>query len=125
MSENITLNHQRTKLYYPLPTLPVNGEDQRSHPHPASPLKGEGKKSYGKENGRSLPINGEEKDTKESGVKKYMSIEELAGYLGVSTWLIYKYVKNREIPFVHFGRILRFERFSVDRWVERRMVKPR
>jgi excisionase family DNA binding protein len=47
---------------------------------------------------------------------------ELAEYLGVSKWLIYKYIENRDIPFIPFGRIIRFDRLAVERWAEKRMV---
>jgi len=56
-------------------------------------------------------------------LKRYMDVEELAGYLGISKWLIYKYIKRREIPFIPFGRLVRFDRWAVDKWAEKRMVR--
>ena len=55
--------------------------------------------------------------------KRFMDIQEMSDYLGVSKWLIYKYVKNREMPFIPFGRLVRFDRLAVDRWAEKRMVR--
>lgn len=55
--------------------------------------------------------------------KRYMDVEELAGYLGISKWLIYKYIRLREIPFIPFGRLLRFDRWAIDKWAEKRMVR--
>jgi excisionase family DNA binding protein len=52
-----------------------------------------------------------------------MDTEQLAEYLGISKWLVYKYVKNREIPFIPFGRLVRFDRIAVDKWAARRMVQ--
>jgi excisionase family DNA binding protein len=55
--------------------------------------------------------------------KRFMDVEELAAYLGISKWLVYKYVKNREIPFIPFGRLVRFDRLAVEKWAEKRMVR--
>jgi excisionase family DNA binding protein len=55
--------------------------------------------------------------------KRFMDIREMSDYLGVSKWLIYKYVKNREMPFIPFGRLVRFDRLAVDKWAEKRTVR--
>ena len=55
--------------------------------------------------------------------KRFMDVEQLAEYLGISKWLIYKYVKNREIPFIPFGRLVRFDRLAVEKWADKRMVQ--
>ncbi len=55
--------------------------------------------------------------------KRYMDVGELSDYLGISKWLIYKYVKNREIPFIPFGRLVRFDRVVVEKWAEKKMVR--
>lgn len=55
--------------------------------------------------------------------KRYMDVQEIAQYLGISRWMIYKYIKNRDIPFIPFGRVIRFDRVAVERWAEKRMVR--
>lgn len=55
--------------------------------------------------------------------KRFMDVEEVSEYLGISKWLIYKYVKNREMPFIPFGRLVRFDRHAVERWTEKRTVQ--
>ena len=55
--------------------------------------------------------------------KRFMDVGELSEYLGISKWLIYKFVKNREMPFIPFGRLVRFDRLAVDKWAEKRMVR--
>lgn len=55
--------------------------------------------------------------------KRFMDVEEIAEYLGISKWLIYKYVKNREMPFIPFGRLVRFDRHAIERWAEKRSVQ--
>lgn len=52
-----------------------------------------------------------------------MDVEELSAYLGISKWLIYKYIKRREIPFIPFGRLVRFDRWAIDKWAEKRTVR--
>jgi excisionase family DNA binding protein len=52
-----------------------------------------------------------------------MDVDELSGYLGISKWLIYKFVKNRELPFIPFGRLVRFDRVAVEKWAEKKMVR--
>ena len=54
--------------------------------------------------------------------KTYMNVKELAGYLGVSKWTVYDLVKERSIPFAYVGRLPRFHRATVDRWMEKRLV---
>lgn len=56
-------------------------------------------------------------------LKRYLDVGELAEYLGVSKWLIYKLIESRDIPFVPFGRLIRFDRLAIDRWVEKRTVQ--
>lgn len=55
--------------------------------------------------------------------RRYMDVDELSRYLGISKWLVYKFVKVREIPFIPFGRLVRFDRIVIDRWAEKRSVK--
>lgn len=37
--------------------------------------------------------------------------------------MIYKYIKYREIPFIPFGRLVRFDRTAVDKWAEKKTVR--
>jgi excisionase family DNA binding protein len=55
--------------------------------------------------------------------KRFMNVEELSVYLCISKWLVYKFVKDREIPFIPFGRLVRFDRLAVEKWAEKRMVR--
>jgi excisionase family DNA binding protein len=59
----------------------------------------------------------------EQELKRYMDVEEVSAYLGISKWMIYKYVGNREIPFIPFGRLVRFDRMAVDKWAEKMTVR--
>ena len=55
--------------------------------------------------------------------KRYMDVDELSRHLGISKWMICKYVKNREVPFIPFGRLVRFDRLAVEKWAEKKMVR--
>jgi excisionase family DNA binding protein len=62
-------------------------------------------------------------DGRDLSAKRFQDVEELSAYLGISKWLVYKYVKHREIPFIPFGRLVRFDRLTVEKWTEKRMVR--
>lgn len=52
-----------------------------------------------------------------------MSMEELATYLGgVSQDWIYQRTAKNEIPFVKVGRLIKFRREEIDRWLAARSV---
>jgi excisionase family DNA binding protein len=57
--------------------------------------------------------------------KRYLDVLELASYVGLSRWFIYKMVQRRQIPFIPFGRVVRFDRQQVDLWMNQRMVKAK
>jgi len=52
--------------------------------------------------------------------KNYMTIEELSQYLpeNPAEPTIYRWTKEKQIPFVKFGRRLYFEKESINRWNE-------
>lgn len=65
--------------------------------------------------------------------KRYLNIQELAEYLGVSRWSLYKLVQRRRIPFIPFTvenssepkkNLVRFDLKEIDRWMAKRSVKP-
>jgi excisionase family DNA binding protein len=56
--------------------------------------------------------------------KRFMDVHEVAKYLGVSRWMIYKLIKNRQFPFISVSKqTLRFDRFKVEKWMEKQTVK--
>ena len=61
--------------------------------------------------------------SQEQAARRYMDVAEVAGYLGLSRWMIYKYVESRSMPFIQFGRLVRFDRVVIDRWAEKLTVK--
>lgn len=48
---------------------------------------------------------------------RWMSVEEIAGYLGVSKDTIYGWISKREMPAHKVGRLWKFKSDEVDIWV--------
>ena len=46
-----------------------------------------------------------------------MTIEEVARYMRVSRFTVYRMAKDRSIPATKIGRQWRFQREEIDRWV--------
>ncbi len=60
-------------------------------------------------------------------IEQMMTIEELAQYMRVSRFTVYRLVKNHFIPGTKIGRQWRFQKEEIDRWVkdQSRPVRPR
>jgi len=56
-------------------------------------------------------------------IKRYLNVKEAAEYLGLSRHTIYRMIKNAVIPCTSFGRIVRFDRQRLDKWVEERSIQ--
>lgn len=54
--------------------------------------------------------------------KKYLNVNEIAAYLGVSKFSIYRWIDRREIPFIPMGRMRRFDPAVIDEWMKKRTV---
>lgn len=48
---------------------------------------------------------------------RWMSVEEIASYLGVSKDTIYSWIEKREMPAHKVGRLWKFKSDEVDSWV--------
>jgi excisionase family DNA binding protein len=49
--------------------------------------------------------------------ERWMSVDEIAQYLGVSKDSVYAWVTNKEMPGHKVGRFWKFKRDEVDQWV--------
>ncbi len=56
---------------------------------------------------------------------RYLDVARAAGYLSISTSYLNKLVSRRKVPFIKFGRLVRFDSVALDRWAARRQVLPR
>jgi len=50
--------------------------------------------------------------------KEFLSIEDVAIYLGIKKSTVYSKVKSGEIPHYRLGRLLKFRKEDIDRWME-------
>jgi excisionase family DNA binding protein len=56
--------------------------------------------------------------------RRLLDIQEVAVYTGLSVHTLYTMVSQRRIPFVKMGRLTKFDRYELDRWIQSHTVKP-
>ncbi|MBF9015168.1 MULTISPECIES: helix-turn-helix domain-containing protein [unclassified Oceanispirochaeta] len=49
---------------------------------------------------------------------RWLSVDEIAEYLGVKRDTIYKWIAEREMPAHRVGRFWKFQKYEVDKWVK-------
>ena len=49
---------------------------------------------------------------------RWLSVDEIAEYLGVKRDTVYKWIAEREMPAHRVGRFWKFKKEKVDAWVE-------
>ncbi len=49
---------------------------------------------------------------------RWLSVDEVAEYLGIKRFTVYKWVKRHNLPAHRIGRLLKFRKPEVDEWVE-------
>jgi len=54
---------------------------------------------------------------------RWLSVEEIAAYLGITRYTVYKWVGRLGLPSHKIGRLLKFSRSEIDEWVKRHDVK--
>ena len=58
-------------------------------------------------------------------MEQLMTIEEVAQYMRVSRFTVYRLAKSHSIPATKIGRQWRFQREEIDQWVRNRLWKER
>ena len=48
---------------------------------------------------------------------RWLSVEEIAAYLGVNRDTIYKWIERKQMPAKKVGRLWKFKRYQIDEWV--------
>lgn len=58
--------------------------------------------------------------------RRLLTVVEVAAYLGLSPHTLYAMVSKRRVPFpfIKVGRLTKFDRKEIDRWLNRNSVKP-
>ena len=54
---------------------------------------------------------------------RLISIKELAEYIGVKIGTVYSWVCQRKIAYVKIGRLVKFDKAELDKWIERHRVE--
>ena len=54
---------------------------------------------------------------------RWLSVGEIAAYLGIKQDTVYKWIKRRELPAHKAGRLWRFRTDEVDNWIRDRNVQ--
>jgi len=54
--------------------------------------------------------------------RRLLTIKELSEYTGMSVHTLYEWVHLRKVPFVKFGRSVRFDLKDIDRFIEKLKV---
>ena len=58
-------------------------------------------------------------------LKEFLTVDEIANYLGLSKSAVYKITSKKEIPFYNpGGKKIYFKRSEVDTWIESGRVAP-
>ena len=55
--------------------------------------------------------------------RRLLNIKEVAVYTGLSIHTLYTMVSQRRVPFVKIGRLTKFDRYELDRWIASKSVK--
>jgi excisionase family DNA binding protein len=55
--------------------------------------------------------------------RRLLNIKEVANYTGLSPHTLYTMVSQRRIPYVKLGRLTKFDRYELDRWIASQSVK--
>jgi len=53
-----------------------------------------------------------------------LNINQAAQLLGIQPWTLRAWVCRRRIPFVKVGRLVRFDKAKLQRWVEEHTYEP-
>ena len=56
--------------------------------------------------------------------RRFVGIDELAKYIGMSKNNVRYWVFTRQITYCKIGRSVRFEKQEIDNWVNNKKVKP-
>jgi excisionase family DNA binding protein len=55
---------------------------------------------------------------------RLITIQQAAGYTGLSPHTLYTMVSQRRVPFVKVGRLVKFDLDLLDKWIKQNTVMP-
>ena len=54
----------------------------------------------------------------QAGADRWLSVDEIAAYLGIKRDTVYKWISERQMPGHKIGRLWKFNKQEVDEWVK-------
>ena len=57
--------------------------------------------------------------------KRLLNIREVSEYLGLSTNTLYTWISQKKIPYVKMGRLSKFDKKDLDKWIESKKVESK
>ena len=54
--------------------------------------------------------------------KRFISVKELAVYLGISVYTVYAWVSTRKIPHHKIGRLPKFDPREINQWLDEHKI---
>ena len=55
--------------------------------------------------------------------KRFLGIQELSQYLGLTKGTLYVWVCQRRIPYLKIGKLLKFDIIEIEKWLKDKRVK--
>ena len=56
---------------------------------------------------------------------RWLSVDEIAGYVGVKRDTVYKWISERQMPGHKIGRLWKFNKTEVDDWVKSSRIREK
>ena len=56
--------------------------------------------------------------------KRWLTIKDLSNYIDLSEKAIRNMIWRGQLPHIKIGRRVRFDRFEIDRWLEKQKIEP-
>lgn len=55
--------------------------------------------------------------------RRFIGIEDLSKYLGLTKGTLYVWVCQRRIPYLKIGKLLKFDIIEIDQWLKEKRIK--
>lgn len=56
--------------------------------------------------------------------RRLLTVQEAAQYTGLSVHTLYTMTSQKRIPYVKVGRLTKFDRETLDKWIKQQTVMP-
>jgi excisionase family DNA binding protein len=56
--------------------------------------------------------------------KRFIGIKECSEYLGLTVGTLYVWTCQKKIPYLKFGKLVKFDLRELEGWIRKRKVKP-